>query len=118
MGGLSHAIEDALQRVREVDFAALQKLAGLQPILAKRHYHDTGGRALDNIDVSLAAGVTVFDTAVGGLGGCPYAPGARGNVATETVVAHLRSLGIDTGIDPSRLDTAKEFAISLRDEHV
>ena len=82
------------------------------------HYHDTGGRALDNIDVSIAKGVTVFDAAVGGLGGCPYAPGARGNVATEAVVAHLQSHGIDTGIDASRLDAAKEFAMSLRGEHV
>ena len=57
------------------------------------HYHDTAGRALDNIEVSLAQGVRVFDAAVGGLGGCPYAPGAAGNVATEAVHKRLTELG-------------------------
>ena len=57
------------------------------------HYHDTNGRAIDNIDASLSLGVRVFDAAVGGLGGCPYAPGAAGNVATEKVNAHLAALG-------------------------
>jgi len=57
------------------------------------HYHDTAGRALDNIDASLSLGVRVFDSAVGGLGGCPFAPGAAGNVATESVTAHLERLG-------------------------
>ena len=61
------------------------------------HYHNTAGRAIDNIDASLALGVRVFDAAVGGLGGCPYAPGAAGNVATEAVEAHLGRLGYETG---------------------
>ena len=63
------------------------------------HYHDTGGRAIDNIDASLSLGVRVFDAAVGGLGGCPYAPGAAGNVATEAVAEHLERLGYETGLD-------------------
>jgi hydroxymethylglutaryl-CoA lyase len=78
------------------------------------HYHDTGGRALDNIAVSLDRGLRVFDTAAGGLGGCPFAPGASGNVATESVVDMLHAKGFVTGIDPDRLATAARFARSLR----
>ena len=62
------------------------------------HYHDTGGRAMANIDASLSLGLRVFDAAVGGLGGCPFAPGASGNVATEAVAAHLAALGYETSI--------------------
>lgn len=78
------------------------------------HYHDTAGRALDNIDASLALGVRVFDAAVGGLGGCPYAPGATGNVATEAVAAHLERLGYDTGLDLTVLEEAAEMARAMR----
>lgn len=78
------------------------------------HYHDTNGRALDNIDASVALGVRVFDAAVGGLGGCPYAPGAAGNVATESVVKRLSAQGFDTGLDLDVIETAAAFAKSLR----
>lgn len=78
------------------------------------HYHDTAGRALANIDASIARGVRVFDAAVGGLGGCPYAPGAAGNVATEAVAAHLSAAGHQTGLDPAMLARAAAFARSLR----
>ncbi|WBU53827.1 hydroxymethylglutaryl-CoA lyase [Paracoccus sp. SCSIO 75233] len=84
-----------------------EKLAG--------HYHDTAGRALQNIDASLARGVRVFDAAVGGLGGCPYAPGAAGNVATEAVAAHLAAAGYETGLDPAKIDRAAAFARGLRE---
>ena len=71
------------------------------------HFHDTYGMAIANIVASLDAGVTVFDAAVGGLGGCPYAAGASGNVATEDVAYLLAGLGIETGIDLEALvDTA------------
>ena len=71
------------------------------------HYHDTYGMAIANIVASLDAGVTVFDAAVGGLGGCPYAAGASGNVATEDVAYLLAGLGIETGIELEALvDTA------------
>ncbi|CAB1368765.1 hydroxymethylglutaryl-CoA lyase [Denitratisoma oestradiolicum] len=63
------------------------------------HYHDTYGMAVANIYASLQMGVGVFDASVAGLGGCPYAPGAAGNVATEDVVWLMRGLGIETGID-------------------
>ncbi|WP_421850291.1 hydroxymethylglutaryl-CoA lyase [Oricola sp.] len=78
------------------------------------HYHDTGGRALDNIAVSLDRGLRVFDSSVGGLGGCPYAPGAKGNVATEAVAAMLHARGYETGIDPERLAGVAAFAQTLR----
>ena len=78
------------------------------------HYHDTAGRALENIDASLSLGVRVFDAAVGGLGGCPYAPGAAGNVATEAVAAHLERLGDSTGLDLGVLAEAAEMARALR----
>jgi hydroxymethylglutaryl-CoA lyase len=67
------------------------------------HYHDTYGQALANIYASLEMGVATFDSSVAGLGGCPYAKGASGNVATEDVVYLLNGLGIDTGIDLAKL---------------
>ncbi|WP_370285009.1 hydroxymethylglutaryl-CoA lyase [Pseudooceanicola nanhaiensis] len=84
-----------------------QRLAG--------HYHDTAGRALANIEVSLELGLRVFDAAVGGLGGCPYAPGAKGNVATEAVHDRLLSLGYETGLDRDVLDEAAAMARRMRE---
>lgn len=63
------------------------------------HFHDTGGMAIANVAVAFEKGVTVFDGAVGGLGGCPYAPGAAGNLATEKLVAYFEGRGITTGVD-------------------
>lgn len=80
------------------------------------HFHDTGGRALDNIRAALAFGVRTFDSAVGGLGGCPYAPGAPGNVATEAVVGLLHKAGFDTGVDPEALAAAAGIAREMRGE--
>ncbi len=92
--GKTRRMLDAVARRVPVD-----KLAG--------HYHDTYGQAVANIYASLEAGVAVFDAAVAGLGGCPYAAGASGNVATEDVVYLLDGLGIETGVDLERLvDTA------------
>ncbi|MEE2944996.1 MAG: hydroxymethylglutaryl-CoA lyase [Pseudomonadota bacterium] len=78
------------------------------------HYHDTAGRALDNIEASLDLGLRVFDAAVGGLGGCPYAPGAAGNVATEAVDARLKKLGFSTGLDAQVIAKAAEMARGMR----
>lgn len=85
---------------------AAQNLAG--------HFHDTQGHAIDNIAVSLDMGLRDFDAAVGGLGGCPYAPGAQGNVATERVVEFLHAQGFETGIDRAKLNAAAVFAKELR----
>ncbi|MBA3325013.1 MAG: hydroxymethylglutaryl-CoA lyase, partial [Rhodobacteraceae bacterium] len=71
-------------------------------------------RALANIETALAHGLTTFDAAAGGLGGCPYAPGAAGNVATEAVAARLAELGHASGVDPAGLAEAAAFARSLR----
>ncbi len=78
------------------------------------HFHDTSGRALENIEVSLERGLRVFDAAVGGLGGCPYAPGAAGNVATEAVHDRLIALGYETGLDRAVLDQAGAMARAMR----
>ena len=78
------------------------------------HYHDTGGRALENVSASLALGLRTFDASAGGLGGCPYAPGAKGNVATEGVVALVEAAGFATGVDREKLAEAAAFARGLR----
>lgn len=91
--------------------------AVLEEVPANRlagHYHDTSGRALENIEVSLEKGLRVFDAAVGGLGGCPYAPGAAGNVATESVHDRLTALGYDTGLDRAVLVEAADMARAMR----
>ena len=74
------------------------------------HFHDTRGTALANILTALRMGVTEFDASVGGLGGCPYAPGATGNVATEEVVHMLHDMGVDTGIHLGALIDAARLA--------
>lgn len=102
--GTPESIEAMLDAVLSV--ASPHQLAG--------HFHDTGGRALENIQVSLARDIRTFDSAVAGLGGCPYAPGAKGNVATGSVIRMLNDLGETTGIDLDLLASAEEFAASLR----
>jgi hydroxymethylglutaryl-CoA lyase len=94
------------RKVREVIEAVgkkvpIARLAG--------HYHDTYGQALANIYASLELGLKTFDSSVAGLGGCPYARGATGNVATEDVIYMLDGLGIDTGVDLHKLFRAGEF---------
>jgi len=73
------------------------------------HFHDTYGQALANILVALQMGVRVVDSSVAGLGGCPYAPGATGNVATEDVVYMLQGMGIETGVDLKKLIEVGQF---------
>ncbi len=94
------AMLDAVLRI-----APARQLAG--------HYHDTQGRALENIEVSLEKGLRVFDTAAGGLGGCPYAPGARGNVASGRVLAWLHGRGFRSCIDEPLLAAAEKLATAL-----
>jgi hydroxymethylglutaryl-CoA lyase len=75
------------------------------------HFHDTRGMAPTNIYVSLEEGITTFDSSAGGLGGCPYAKGATGNVATEDVWYLLHSQGLDTGVDIAKLAEASKFIL-------
>lgn len=94
-GQVGRVMEAALRRV------PAERLSG--------HFHDTYGQALANIHASLLLGVHIFDSSVAGLGGCPYAPGATGNVATEDVVYLLQGLGIDCGVDLDRLRAAGRY---------
>lgn len=90
--------------------AMVDAVAGAVPVeRLGLHFHDTYGQALANILSCLEAGVGTVDTAVAGLGGCPYAPGASGNVATEDVVYMLEGMGIETGIDLDALVAAGAF---------
>lgn len=80
------------------------------------HYHDTGNLALDNIQASLELGIRTFDSAVGGLGGCPYAPGAKGNVSTDAVLGLLNKLGFETGINAAKLAAVSDYILSIKQQ--
>ena len=73
------------------------------------HFHDTRGTALANILAGLESGIAIYDASAGGLGGCPFAPGATGNVATEDVLYMLGGMGIETGIDLVQVRAASRF---------
>ena len=109
--GLADTIGAATpEKIEIVLDAVLQEL----PVgLLSGHYHDTNGRALENIEVSLEKGIRLFDSAIGGLGGCPYAPGATGNVATEAVVDRVTKLGYNTGLNFEKLLDVAVFARGL-----
>ncbi len=116
MGCYQISLGDTLGRATPSDVDAMLKVV-LKDIPADQlagHFHDTSGQAIRNIEVSLAHGLRCFDSSIAGLGGCPYAPGAAGNVATEAVVAHLMAQGFETGIDQTKLETAARFAATLR----
>jgi hydroxymethylglutaryl-CoA lyase len=74
------------------------------------HFHDTRGTALANVLAGLDAGITIYDASIGGMGGCPYAPGAAGNLATEDLVYMLNDMGVKTGIDLEKLVDCGELA--------
>jgi len=94
--------------------AMLEAVAARVPVdRIAGHYHDTYGQAVANIYASLEMGVAVFDSSVAGLGGCPYAKGATGNVATEDVVYLLHGLGIETGVDLDALIDTGDFICSV-----
>lgn len=77
------------------------------------HFHDTRGAGLANILAAMQEGVTIFDGSIGGLGGCPYAPGASGNVATEDLVNMFEEMGIKTGVDLQRLIDCARYAMEI-----
>ena len=76
------------------------------PLAFAVHFHDTYGRALDNIEIALDYGIRTIDSSAGGLGGCPYAPGASGNVATERVIERIQSLGYQCSVDRNKISEA------------
>jgi hydroxymethylglutaryl-CoA lyase len=90
---------------------ALRDAVGDVPL--NLHFHDTRGTGLANVLAALQVGVTDFDASIGGLGGCPYAPGAAGNIATDELVAMLDDMGIETGVDLAALLAAAERAEQL-----
>ncbi|WP_422774532.1 hydroxymethylglutaryl-CoA lyase [Plantactinospora sp. WMMC1484] len=98
------------RRVRELVTAVRDRQPDIPVLL---HFHNTRGTALANLLTALDLGITEYDASVGGLGGCPYAPGASGNVATEEVVHMLHDMGIDTGIDLDALLGAARYAEQL-----
>jgi hydroxymethylglutaryl-CoA lyase len=77
------------------------------------HFHDTYGQGVANVYAALECGVTTFDSSVAGLGGCPFAKGATGNVATEDVLYMLNGLGIETGVNMDKLIAAGDFICHL-----
>ena len=92
----------------------LERMLGeIAPARLAMHMHDTRGTALANVLVGLEMGIRDFDASVGGMGGCPYAPGAAGNLATEDLVYMLRGMGVATGIDLERLVEAGKVAESV-----
>jgi isopropylmalate/homocitrate/citramalate synthase len=87
--------------------SAVARLVPIEKIAL--HFHDTRGTALANVLTALHLGVTTFDASAGGLGGCPYAPGATGNLATEDLLYMLDGLGIDTGVSLEKVLAASRF---------
>ncbi|MGA8098019.1 MAG: hydroxymethylglutaryl-CoA lyase [Candidatus Cybelea sp.] len=99
------------------------QVGALVPLLASKipldliamHFHDTRGTALANVYAALQLGVAKFDASSGGLGGCPYAPGATGNVGTEDVLYLLHQMGIETGVDLAKVRAASRFIAGVVD---
>jgi hydroxymethylglutaryl-CoA lyase len=98
---------------RQTEQILRMALSDLDPKAIAMHMHDTRGTALANVLVGLEMGIRNFDASVGGMGGCPYAPGAAGNLATEDLVYLLHGMGIATGIDLDRLVEAGKVAESV-----
>jgi hydroxymethylglutaryl-CoA lyase len=88
-------------------------IADVAPLSVAGHFHDTRGLGLANVLAALNAGARAFDASLGGLGGCPYAPGATGNIVTEDLAFMLEAMGFDTGIDIERLIAVREFVHSV-----
>ncbi|KRB62938.1 hydroxymethylglutaryl-CoA lyase [Rhizobium sp. Root708] len=101
-------------RPEAVDKMLLTVLSSAPATMLAGHFHDTDGWALENIGVSIEHGLRVFDASVGGLGGCPYAPGSAGNVDTLAVAHYLSRKGFRTGLLTDKLQEAAAFAHGLR----
>ena len=115
MGCYQVSLSDTIGAGTPKQTAQILRLAldAIEPAQIAMHMHDTRGTALANIVVGLEMGIRDFDASVGGLGGCPYAPGAAGNCATEDLVYMLHGMGIETGIDLERLVEAGKAAESI-----
>ncbi len=107
-GAFEVAISDTIGVATPAQVNALMPLLldSIPPAHLALHFHDTRGNALANIRAALEFGIKTFDASAGGLGGCPFAPGATGNVATEDVIEMLHGLGIETGVDLNAVSDA------------
>ncbi len=116
MGCYEVSLGDTIGQGRAATIDAMLRtvLGEMEAARLAGHFHDTAGRALENIEVSLAHGLRVFDAAVGGLGGCPYAPGASGNVASEAVMDWLEARGWTTGLERAVVLEAADMARAMR----
>lgn len=108
LGCVEISLGDTIGRgTPEATAAMVEAVAARVPVARLAgHFHDTAGRAVANVAAAYERGIRVFDGSVGGLGGCPYAPGAAGNVATEALVAFFEGRGITTGTDAAKLAEA------------
>jgi len=104
--GVPSQVDDVIADLRRHD-VPLEKVAF--------HFHDTRGTALANVYAALQHGIAIFDSSSGGLGGCPYAPGATGNLGTEDLLYLLQGMGIETGVDLARVRAASRFIASVVD---
>lgn len=104
---IGKASPDKTMRMIEAvgDYLPMNRLAG--------HFHDTDNLAIENVAAALEMGVRTFDSSIGGLGGCPYAPGAKGNLSTSALVTFLQEHGFATGIDPDLLAQAGRFVSGI-----
>ena len=103
------------EQCREI-FSEIIALAGAIPVAA--HFHDTRGLGLANVDAALNVGVKIFDASLGGLGGCPYAPGASGNIVTDDLVFMLEAMGLKTGVNLEQLLDARHLMEGYLDGEV
>jgi len=100
---IGHGTPETIDRL----LAYLTRSIGSKPLAG--HFHDTNGRALDNVEVALGHGLRTFDSAIGALGGCPYAPGAKGNLSTLPLARMLANVGWETGLDLAAVERAETF---------
>ena len=115
LGCYQVSLGDTVGRAQPAQIETLCSLLmeSINPLHLAGHFHDTSGLALDNISVALDHGLRCFDSAIAGLGGCPYAPGAKGNVDTQKTHQLLQKKGYNTGIDAQALDQAAQFIRTL-----
>lgn len=117
LGCAEISLADTIGRAQPDRVDTLMRMAGgvLPAEQLACHFHDTHGHALENVDAALGRNIRIFDSAIGGLGGCPYAPGAAGNLSTIPLVAHLKKAGYSTGLDMEALEVAQKFSLQVRE---
>ncbi len=109
------AVSDTLGKASpaQVEVVLIEVLKSVPANQIACHFHDTSGQALANVDVALDLGIRIFDSAIAGLGGCPYAPGSAGNLATGALVRHLKELVFECGVDLEALAEVEQFVSRL-----